>query len=96
MFSYGRFVHEAFDASVLMLLQTCFKSTSGLADVHFSAGAQYFVDNVCLLLHNATLNAIHMLPALHLSIDIRTYVHIHVHDDSNRQIMVESCSSKFL
>ena len=48
VFSYGRFV---FDASVLMLLQTCFESTSSLANVHFSAGAQYFVDNVWLLLH---------------------------------------------
>ena len=50
MFSYGRFVHEAFDTSVLMLPQTCFESTSSLANVHFSAGARYFVD-VCLLLH---------------------------------------------
>ena len=51
VFSYGRFVCEAFDASVLMLPQMCFESTSSLADVHFSTGAQYFVDNVCLLLH---------------------------------------------
>ena len=51
MFSYGRFVHEAFDTSVLMLLQTCFESTSSLADVHLSTGALYFEDNVCLLLH---------------------------------------------
>ena len=34
---------------------------------------------------NATLYAIHMLPALHFIFDIRTYVHVHVHvhDDSN-------------
>ena len=48
VFSYGRFVLEAFDASVL---QTCFESMSSLADVHLSAGALYFIDNVCLLLH---------------------------------------------
>ena len=51
VFSYGRFVREAFDASVLMLLQTCFEPTPSLADVHLSAGARYFVDNVRLLLH---------------------------------------------
>ena len=51
VFSYGRFVHEAFDASVLMLLQTCFELTPSLVDVHLSAGAWYFVDNVHLLLH---------------------------------------------
>ena len=51
VFSYGRLVCEAFDVSVLMLLQTCFESTCSLADVHLSTGAQYFVDNVCLLLH---------------------------------------------
>ena len=32
MFSYGRFVREAFEANVLMLLE----STSSLADVHLS------------------------------------------------------------
>ena len=44
--SYGRLVREAFDASVLMLLQTCFELTCSLIDVHLSAGARYFVD-VC-------------------------------------------------
>ena len=51
MFSYGRLVREAFDTSVLMLLQMCFESTPSLADVYLSAGARYFVDNVHLLLH---------------------------------------------
>ena len=41
---------EAFDASVLMLLQTCFKSTCSLTNTHISAGAWYFIDNICLLL----------------------------------------------
>ena len=45
-----RLVREAFDTSVLMLLQMCFESTCSLADVHLSAGAWYFVDNICLLL----------------------------------------------
>ena len=49
--SYGRLVREAFDASVLMLLQTCFESTCRLADVYLSAGAWNFVDDVGLLLH---------------------------------------------
>ena len=31
----------------------------------------------------ATLNAIHMLPALHRTFHIHTYIHVHVHDDSN-------------
>ena len=41
VFGYGGFVREAFDASVLMLLQTCFEPTPSLADVHFSIGAWY-------------------------------------------------------
>ena len=49
MLTYGRFVHEAFDAYVLMLLQARFQSTLRLADVHLYAGARYFVDDVCLL-----------------------------------------------
>ena len=49
--SYGRLIREVFDASILMLLQTCFKSMCSLADVHLSTGAQYFEDDVCLLLH---------------------------------------------
>ena len=48
VFSYGRLVHEAFDACVLMLLQTCSKPACSLADVHLSAGSWHFVD-VCLL-----------------------------------------------
>ena len=48
VFGYGRLVHEAFDACVLMLLQTCFKPVCSLADVHLSAGAWHFVDNVLL------------------------------------------------
>ena len=44
------FVREAFDACVLMLLQTCSKPACSLADVHLSAGARHFVDDVCLLL----------------------------------------------
>ena len=51
MFGYGRLVHETFDACILMLLQTCSKSTCSLADVHLSAGAWRFVDDICLLLH---------------------------------------------
>ena len=51
VFSYGRLVHEAFDTSFLILFQTCFESTCRLADVHLSAGARYFTDNVCLLPH---------------------------------------------
>ena len=51
VFSYGRLVREAFDTSVLMLLQTCFESSCSLADVHLSADAWYFVDNNCMLLH---------------------------------------------
>ena len=51
VFSYGQLVHEDFDASVLMLLLTCFKSTCRFTVVHLSAGTLYFVDNVCLLLH---------------------------------------------
>ena len=50
VFSYGRFVHEAFDASVPMFLQTCIESTCSLPDVHLSSGARYFAD-VCLLLY---------------------------------------------
>ena len=50
MFGYGRLVREAFDACVLMLLQTCFKSACSLADVYLSAGAGHFVDDVFLLL----------------------------------------------
>ena len=46
-----KFVHEAFDARVLMLLQTCIKWMCSLANVHLSTGAWHFIDNVCLLLH---------------------------------------------
>ena len=45
MFCYGTLVCEAFDASVLMFLQTC-----SPADVHLSTGAWHFIDDVCLLL----------------------------------------------
>ena len=48
MFSYGRLVHEAFNTSILMLLQMCFELVHRLADVHLSAGARYFI---CLLLY---------------------------------------------
>ena len=51
MFGYSRLVCEAFDVCVLMFLQMCFESICSLADVHLSAGAWYFVDDVCLLLH---------------------------------------------
>ena len=51
MLGYSRLVRETFDACVLMLLQTCFESTCSLTDVHLSAGARYFIDDVCLLLH---------------------------------------------
>ena len=50
VFGYGRLVCEAIDACVLMLLHTCSKLTCSLADVHLSAGAWHFVDDVCLLL----------------------------------------------
>ena len=36
VFGYGRFVHEAFDACVLMLLQICSLSMLRLANVHLS------------------------------------------------------------
>ena len=49
-FGYGRLVHEAFDAHVLMLLQTCSKLACSLADVHLSTGTRHFVHDVCLLL----------------------------------------------
>ena len=52
VFSYGRLVHEAaFDACILMLLHTCLESTYSLTDIHLSAGAWHFVDDVCLFLH---------------------------------------------
>ena len=51
MFGYSRLVIEVFDACVLMLFHTCFESTCSLADVHLSACAWYFIDDVCLLLH---------------------------------------------
>ena len=51
MFGYSRLVREASDASVHMLFQKCFESTCSLTDVYLSAGAWYFVDDVCLLLH---------------------------------------------
>ena len=50
MFGYGRLDREAFDACVLMLLQTCFKLACSLTNVHLSTGAWHFVDDVCLLL----------------------------------------------
>ena len=50
VFGYGRFVSEAFDACVLMLLQMCFQLTLSPANVHLSTGAWYFVDDVYLLL----------------------------------------------
>ena len=50
MFSYGGLVSKAFDTTVLVLLEMCFKLTCSLANVHLSTGAWYFVD-VCLLLH---------------------------------------------
>ena len=51
MFGMGRLFCEAFDACILMLFQMCFKSTCSLANVHLSADAWHFVDDVCLLLH---------------------------------------------
>ena len=45
VFSYG-----FSDTSVLMLLHMCLESACSLVDVHLSAGARYFVDNICLLL----------------------------------------------
>ena len=50
VFGYGGFVCEAIDACVLMLLQKCIKSTPSLANVQLSARAQYFVDDIWLLL----------------------------------------------
>ena len=50
VFGYGRLVREAFDECVLMLLHTCSKLVCSLADVHLSAGARHFIDDVCLLL----------------------------------------------
>ena len=49
MFGYGTLVHEAFDAHVLMLLQTFFELLCNLANAHLSAGVWHFVDDVCLL-----------------------------------------------
>ena len=49
MFGYGRLVREAIDACIVTFLQTCFKATCSLADVHLSTGAWHFVD-ICLLL----------------------------------------------
>ena len=45
------FVKPLMHASTLILLQTSFKSTCDLADVHLSAGAWHFIDKICLLLH---------------------------------------------
>ena len=52
MFGCSRLVHmhEAFDARVLMLLQTCSKLACSLTDVHLSVDAWHFIDDVCLLL----------------------------------------------
>ena len=50
VFGYGRLVREAFDTCVLMLLQPCSKPACSLANVHLSAGARHFVDDVRLLL----------------------------------------------
>ena len=44
VFGYSRLVREAFDACVLMLLQTCSKPACNLADLRHSAGARHFVD----------------------------------------------------
>ena len=49
VFGYGRLVHDAFDACVPMLLQTCSKQACSLTNVHLSTGAWHFVD-ICLLL----------------------------------------------
>ena len=46
VFGYGRLVREAFDARVLVLLQTYSKPACSLADVHLSAGTRHFVDDV--------------------------------------------------
>ena len=51
LFGYDRRICEAFDACVLMLIQTYFESTCNLANVHLSAGAWHFVDNACLFHH---------------------------------------------
>ena len=51
MFVYGRLVSEAFDAPVLMLIQTCLESTCFLANEHFTTGAWHFIDSVRLLLN---------------------------------------------
>ena len=51
MFADDRLICEASDACILVLFHMCFGSTCSLADVHLSAGAWHFVDNVCLLLH---------------------------------------------
>ena len=34
MFVYGRLVHEAFDAHILMFLQTCFEWTCSFTNVY--------------------------------------------------------------
>ena len=48
VFSYGRLVHEAFDACILMLLQTCFELMCIIivSLMYLSTGAWHFVDDV--------------------------------------------------
>ena len=55
MFGYGRLVHEALDACVLMLHHMCFELMCSLADVNLSAGAWHFVDDIYLLLCDIAL-----------------------------------------
>ena len=51
MLGYGRVVHEAYAAYILMLLQKCFESMCSVADVHVHLS----VDNVCLLLREGVI-----------------------------------------
>ena len=52
----SQWVCEAFDAHVLMFLQTCFKSMCSLVNVHVSASAWHLVDDVHLLLHRGVFD----------------------------------------